>query len=75
VYGILKTQYSVSDINAWQVLLSLVSIVLVYFVIFGYFYFKYLIKLIKAGPVNNDEEERMPYSYFQAVEKNTKDKE
>jgi cytochrome d ubiquinol oxidase subunit I len=75
VYGIIKTQYSVSDINAWQVLLSLVSIILVYFVIFGYFYFKYLIKLIKAGPVNNDEEERMPYSYFQAVEKNTKDKE
>ena len=74
VYGLVKTQYSVSDISAWQVALSLGSIFVVYFIIFGYFYFKYLVKLIKAGPGNNGEE-RMPYSYFQAVEKNTKDKE
>ena len=70
VYNILKTQYSVSDISAWQVLLSLFSIVLVYFVIFGYFYFLYLLKLIKGGP-DTPGKERMPYSYFQSVETHT----
>ncbi|AIT09450.1 cytochrome BD oxidase subunit I [Candidatus Francisella endociliophora] len=74
VYGILKTQYSASDINVWQVFLSLGSIILVYFIIFGYFYFKYLIKIIKSGPGNVDEQ-RMPYSYFQSVEKTTNNKE
>lgn len=74
VYGVLKTQYSVSDINFWQVLLSLASIIFVYFIIFGYFYFKYLIKIIKSGP-GHVGEERMPYSYFQSVEKTTTDKE
>ncbi|MCL4122343.1 UNVERIFIED_CONTAM: hypothetical protein GTU68_009044 [Idotea baltica] len=74
VYNLVKTQYSVSDISAWQVALSLGSIFVVYFIIFGYFYFKYLVKLIKAGPGTNGEE-RMPYSYFQSVEKTSKDKE
>lgn len=74
VYGLVKTQYSVSDISTWQVVLSLSSIFVVYFIIFGYFYFKYLIKLIKAGP-GNAGEERMPYSYFQSVEKTNKDEE
>lgn len=74
VYNLVKTQYSVSNISAWQVALSLGSIFVVYFIIFGYFYFKYLVKLIKAGPGTSGEE-RMPYSYFQSVEKTSKDKE
>ncbi|AJC48247.1 cytochrome ubiquinol oxidase subunit I [Allofrancisella guangzhouensis] len=74
VYDILKTQYSVSDINFWQVFSSLASIITVYFIIFGYFYFKYLLKIIKNGP-NTIGNERMPYSYFQSVEKNIKAEE
>ncbi|QIV95507.1 cytochrome bd-I ubiquinol oxidase subunit 1 apoprotein [Allofrancisella inopinata] len=74
VYGILRTQYSVSDISFWQVLGSLLSIVIVYFIIFGYFYCKYLFKIIKNGP-SITEQERMPYSYFQSVEKHISDEE
>jgi len=76
VYNILKTQYSVSYVSAWQVLLSLGSIIVVYFVIFGLFYFKYFFKIINYGP-SDVGNERMPYSYFQSVEKviNREDKE
>ncbi|KEI34989.1 putative cytochrome bd2, subunit I [Francisella sp. W12-1067] len=74
VYGIIKTQYSVSDISFLQVFSSLASIIIVYFIIFGYFYFKYLLKIIKSGP-NTIGNERMPYSYFQSVEKNIKGEE
>lgn len=74
VYNILKTQYSVSDINFWEVFISLFSILIVYFIIFGYFYFKYLLKIIDTGP-NTDGQQRMPYSYFQSVEKNSSEEE
>jgi cytochrome d ubiquinol oxidase subunit I len=74
VYDILRTQYSVSDINFWEVFISLGSILIVYFIIFGYFYFKYLFKIIKSGP-STYEQVRMPYSYFQSVEKNTNKEE
>ncbi|BCD91737.1 cytochrome ubiquinol oxidase subunit I [Francisella halioticida] len=74
VYNILRTQYSVSDISFWQVFISLASIIIVYFIIFGYFYFKYLLKIVKDGPSSLGEE-RMPYSYFQSVEKNISDEE
>ena len=74
VYNILRTQYSVSDISFWQVFASLASIITVYFIIFGYFYFKYLLRIIKGGP-NSPGEERMPYSYFQSVEKNVSEEE
>ncbi|MDN9002555.1 cytochrome ubiquinol oxidase subunit I [Francisella tularensis subsp. mediasiatica] len=74
VYNILRTEYSVSNLSFWQVFSSLASIIIVYFIIFGYFYFKYLFRIINGGP-STDGEERMPYSYFQSVEKNAGDEE
>ncbi|MBY7734548.1 cytochrome ubiquinol oxidase subunit I [Francisella philomiragia] len=74
VYNILRTEYSVSDINFWQVFSSLAAIIIVYFIIFGFFYFRYLFRIINGGPSTGGEE-RMPYSYFQSVEKTTGEEE
>ena len=67
VYGIIRTEDAVSNLQLWQVIISLSSIVLIYAIIFGFFYFRYFIKLIKHGPSNMNDA-RMPYSYFQSVE-------
>jgi len=74
VYELIRTKYSVSNIGLWEVFISLTSIFVIYFIIFGYFYFRYLFKIIKSGP-NTQGNERMPYSYFQSVEKNIDDEE
>ena len=67
VYGILRTEYAVSQIQLWQVILSLSAIVIIYFVVFGFFYFRYFTRAIKQGP-DNLTQTRMPYGYFQSVE-------
>ncbi len=69
VYGILRTEYAVSQIQLWQVILSLSAIVIIYFVIFGFFYFRYFTRVIRHGP-DNLTQTRMPYGYFQSVERN-----
>lgn len=74
VYELVRTKYSVSNIDLWEVFISLTSIIVVYFIIFGYFYFKYLLKIIKGGP-STQGDVRMPYSYFQSVEKNIDEEE
>jgi len=52
VYNILRTDYSLSQIKLWEVIVSLSIIVLVYCVIFGFFYFKYLLQTVKKGSSN-----------------------
>ncbi|WP_440615460.1 cytochrome ubiquinol oxidase subunit I [Cysteiniphilum sp. 6C5] len=69
VYGMLRTEYAVSDLSFIQVAISLSLIIIVYFVIFGFFYFRYFSRIIKQGP-SEPGTERMPYAYFQSVEEN-----
>ena len=69
VYGMLRTEYAVSDLSFIQVAISLSLIIIVYFVIFGFFYFRYCSRIIKQCP-SEPGTERMPYAYFQSVEEN-----
>lgn len=68
VYNYLRTADAVSPLETWQVATSLISIILVYGVVFGFFYMRYLFRIIKGGPYSLGEE-RMPYGYFQSVER------
>lgn len=63
VYGILKTSDAVSPIHTRDVIISFVLLFIVYGIIFGIFYFRYLTKVIRKGPTEN-EIERMPFGYM-----------
>jgi cytochrome d ubiquinol oxidase subunit I len=72
VYGLLKTRNAVSAIEMEEVIISLILLILAYGVTFG-FYLYYLLKLIRIGPLNLDED-KAEYHSFQYMTDMPKEK-
>ncbi len=55
VYNVLRTKDAVSvSVPAWQILISLIFFTIIY-ILLGYMFIKLLIKIIKKGPIKQEE--------------------
>jgi cytochrome d ubiquinol oxidase subunit I len=64
IYGYLRTAAAHSQIQAYNVIISLISIIIVYGIIFGYFYFRYFFKIIRTGLEDKLASPEQTFSYL-----------